>query len=81
MEESESMTVLKVRTWSLMLATIALAPLTAAGQITDSFEDLPGILKGGPSVVVPSDGRDRTTKGKIVHVSETSLALAPKRAG
>jgi len=30
---------------------------------------------------VPSDGRDRTTKGKIVHVSETSLALAPKRAG
>ena len=75
------MMLLNVRTWSLMLATIVLAPLTAAAQMTDSFEYLPGIVKGGHSGVVTSEGGYRTTKGKVVHVSETSLALAPKRAG
>jgi hypothetical protein len=72
---------LNLRTWSLMLATIVLAPLTAAAQIADSFEYLPGILNGGQSVVVTSDGGFRTTKGKVVYVYETSLALAPDRAG
>jgi hypothetical protein len=75
------MMVLNVRTWSLMLATIVLVPLTAAAQITDSFEHPPGISRAGQSVVVTSDGGYRTTRGRVVHVSETPLALAPKRAG
>jgi hypothetical protein len=75
------MMLLSARTLSLMVATIVLAPLTAAAQMTDSTECLPGILDAGQSVVVTSCGGYRTTKGKVVHVSETSLALAPKRAG
>jgi hypothetical protein len=68
------MMVLSVRMWSLMVATLVLGPVMAEAQTTDSFEYLPGILKAGQTVIVTSEGATRT-KGKVVDVSATSLAL------
>ena len=58
----------------VVTAVVLLGPVTAGAQTTDSFERLPGILKAGQTVVVSSnDGR--STRGKVVSVSATSLTL------